>query len=348
MKGHPGNFLGTGSVAALLVAALVLVSSPTTASGASPSSELLYVANANSGPVTAYSPSASGAVRPVRLVKDPNTKGSFWDPWGVAFDQDGNLYVQTYLSDATTFVFAPGASHPTRIFESIGPDIASVAIDPSGYEYLIGGEGPPDIAVDPPGAQGTSANSYHVNPLRIIHTDASDYNTWPSVLATDRSGDVLASVLRSGGNAVEVYQGGPTGSADPLRTISGPKTGLGTCTGFSTCTDVSITTAGNLIYALVSSAAGVHLSVFPLDGSGDVAPLRTIQGSQTGFPDRVGTGLAVSRANGLVYVLVKKAQFSGPGEIEVFAAGASGNTAPIRTFTDAHTHLVDGESIALG
>jgi len=348
MKGHPGDVARSGLMAALVVAAFVLVGVPATASGASPNSELLYVANANSGPVTAYSPGASGPVSPIRTVKDPNTQGTFWDPWGVAFDNSGALYVQTFLSDATTFVYAPGAAHPTRIFESIGPDIASVAIDRSGYEYLIGGEGPPAIAVDRPGANGNPAKTYHVTPLRVIHTDASNYNTWPSVLATDRSGEVLASVLRSAGNAVEVFQGGPTGSGEPLRTISGPNTGLGTCTGFSTCTDVSITTAGNLLYALVSSAAGVHLSVFPLEGSGDTAPLRTIQGSQTGFADRVGTGIAVSRVTGLVYVLVKKAQFSGAGEIEVFAHSAKGNEAPIRTFTDAHTHMADGESIALG
>jgi hypothetical protein len=346
MKGHPGNSLRQGSVATLLV--VFLLSVGVNGSGASSNSQLLYVANADSGPVTAYSPGASGAVSPVRLVKDPNTQETFWDPWGVAFDSGRGLYVQSFLSNATTFVFGPGATHPTRIFSSIGPDIASVAIDPSGYEYLIGGEGPPVIAVDPPRASGNPENSYHVAPLRTIHTDASDYNTWPSVLATDQSGEILASMSRSAGNAIEVYRGGPSGSSTPLRTISGSNTGLGTCTGFSTCTHLSMTVAGNSIYALVSSAAGVHLSIFPLEGSGDVTPLRTIQGPHTGFVGRVGTGISVSRVNGLIYVLVKKAQFTGPGEIEVFARSANGNEAPIRTFTDADSHLADAESIALG
>jgi hypothetical protein len=62
--------------------------------------------------------------------------------------------VQSFLSDATTFVFAPGATSPTRMFTGLGPDVATVAVDPSGYEYVIGGEGPPAIAVEPRRANG--------------------------------------------------------------------------------------------------------------------------------------------------------------------------------------------------
>jgi hypothetical protein len=322
---------------------------PVDATATSPSTQhqLLYVANADNGPVTAYELGSSGAVDPVRRVGDPDTPNTFWDPWGVTFDKAGALYVQTFLSYATTFVFAKGMSRPSRDFVGISPDVASVAVDSSGYEYTVGGEGPPEIDVLPPGASGKPSESYHVTPLRHIETDASDYNTWPSVLAVDPADEVLASISRTGGDAIEVYQGGPSGGPEPLRVISGSATGLGACASPTSCDHVAITTAGQMIYALVTTSVGVHVSVFPLSASGDVKPLRTIKGSNTGFAGRVGTGIAVG-SDGVIYVLIKTAQFEGKGEVEVFAAHAGGNVAPERTFTDASSELADGEGIALG
>jgi hypothetical protein len=311
------------------------------------SPELVYVANADAGPVTAYSTTSTGAVAPLRQVKDPKVADTFWDPWGVAFDHQGNLYVQTFLSDATTLVFPPSGSDPTRIFTAISPDVASVAVDRKGYEYLIGGEGPSTIAVEPPGANGTSSSFYHVAPLRQIPTDATTYNTWPSVLATDAKDEIVAAITRTTGNAIEVYQGGAAGPHHPLRVISGPDTGLGACAESSNCDHVSVTTKGAFVYALVSNASGVEISVFRLDATGDVAPIRTISGPSTGLNGLVGTGIAVS-TQGQIFVLVKTSQFSGSGQIEVFAAGGHGDVAPIRSFTDASTHLAHAQGIALG
>src|SRR5580700_3435060 len=101
---------GVGAAAAALVAGAALLWSPGAAVAAQP---LIYVASADSGPVTAYPAAASGAVHPVRKVKNPENSKTVWDPWGVTFDSSGALYVQSFLSDATTFVFAPGAADPT-------------------------------------------------------------------------------------------------------------------------------------------------------------------------------------------------------------------------------------------
>src|SRR5262245_8581421 len=55
-------------------------STPTpTPTGTSPAA-LIYVANADSGPVTAYAPGSSGAVAPVRTVSNPQNPNTVWDP----------------------------------------------------------------------------------------------------------------------------------------------------------------------------------------------------------------------------------------------------------------------------
>jgi hypothetical protein len=187
-----------------------------------------------------------------------------------------------------------------------------------------------------------------VPPLRTIQTDASNYNTWPSVMTTDSAGEVIAVVQRQQGNAIEVFQGGPTGSSTPTREITGPTTGLGTCRGYSNCDEVAIAFSEGQIYALVSAKTGVHLSVFSGSASGDAPPLRTIVGQHTGFAGQVGTGIAVGAHRGPIYVLVKTAQFQGRGTVEVFTHDARGDAAPIRTFTDGQSHLANGQGIAIG
>ena len=69
--------------------------------------ELLFVANVDGSPVTAYPTLSSGPVSPAVSISNPNLPNTYWAPWGVAFDTQRNLYVQTFLSDATTFVFPP-------------------------------------------------------------------------------------------------------------------------------------------------------------------------------------------------------------------------------------------------
>src|SRR5262245_454842 len=66
--------------------------------------ELVFVANAGSGPVTAYPALSSGAVSPAISIPNPNLPDTYWDPWGVAFDAQQSLYVQSFLSNATSFV----------------------------------------------------------------------------------------------------------------------------------------------------------------------------------------------------------------------------------------------------
>jgi hypothetical protein len=87
--------------------------------------ELVYVANADDGPVTAYPADSTGDVRPVRRLFSPNDPQTYWQPWGITFDGRANAYVQTFLSDATTFVFPPNSSRPSRMFQVTAPGFGS-------------------------------------------------------------------------------------------------------------------------------------------------------------------------------------------------------------------------------
>jgi hypothetical protein len=321
----------------------------TTTTGAG--TEILYVANAGSGPVEGYNPSSSGAVAPVREADNPQNPNTVWDPWGVAIDHAGNIYVQSFLSDATTFVFAPepiAGVAPIRIFRAYGPDSRAIAVDGEGYEYVASGEAGSLIAVAAPGAGGPPGNLYSVEPVRTFTTGEGTFNPWPDIL-TVSGRNLLVAVANGSGNAVETYEGGASGSSTPLRVLGGSATGLGACE--STCDHVAITNwsvTGNLYAAVSGGGQEAHVNVFAGTAAGNTGPLRTIEGSATGLDGKVITGIAVSRATGEIFVMVKSAEFESSGQIDVFGRESSGNVAPTRTFTDISTAFANAMGIAIG
>jgi hypothetical protein len=325
-----------------------LTTSGSRATGAS--SEVVYVANADNGPVTAYRAASSGSVDPIRKLDNPHFDNTVWDPWTVAVDSSSRVYVQTFISDATTFVFNPIRSKlPSRVFRVTGPDSQSIAVDESGFEYVMGGEGPSQIFVAAPKATGMPSNEYSVSPVRQLSTEQDGFEPWASTLSVDKLGDVVSGVTKPSGNAIEVFQGGAAGSSQPLRVIAGSRTGLGRCTGTQACEHVSVASSPSTgkIYAAVSSPSGTHIEVFASGADGNVRPERTIAGVMTGLPGNVVTGIAESTSSGDLFVMVKASQFEGPAAVEVFGRHADGDVAPLRRFTDRVTGFEDAEGIAV-
>jgi DNA-binding beta-propeller fold protein YncE len=111
---------------------------------------------------------------------------------------------------------------------------------------------------------------------------------------------------------------------------------------------ITYSSTTDLIYAAVSDSTGVHVSEFAARAGGDVAPLRTIEGSATGFTGKIASGLAVDPVTGDLYVMVEGPRFAAAGAVEVFAPGASGNAAPLRTFTDSSNHFSLAQGLAFG
>ena len=301
-------------------ASTVAVSPAREASTARAARELVYVASADSGPVTAYASSSRGTVGSVLTVDNPNNPNTVWDPWGVAFDVSGHLYVQSFLSDATTFVFPAGAhgkTAPSRIMRAQGPDNQAIAVDAKGFQYIAGGEASEAIDVVRPGARGRPGDLYNVAVARAIPLD-ENFNPWPDVVTVNTKNQVLAAVARLRGNAIEIFRGGSRGGRRPVRVISGSRTDLGSCPAApSRCDEVSITFSPltGLIYAAVSEGRRTHISVFVGSASGNARPVRTIQGPATRLDRKVITGIAVSRSNGVIYVMAKSGFEFGLGRI---------------------------------
>jgi hypothetical protein len=335
--------------AALAAVSIAAAGSASPRAGSGSAQELVYVAN-DSGPVGIYHAGSAGRVHPVRTISDPGLNGTYWDPWTVAVDSASNLYVQGFLSEATTFVFhLSRTARLTRVFAVASPDSQSIAVDAHGYEYVMNGQGVPDIYVAAPHANGRPQDSYVVNPVREFSIAQTDFEPWPSTLAIDNHGDLLVAEVSSTGNLIEVYRGGPSGSDKPIRTISGPRTGLGSCAGFGACDQLSIAYSAltGRIYVAVSTRTGAHISVFAGRANGNVRPVRTIAGSRTGLTGKVITGIAGSQLTGDIYVMAKGAEFLAPGSIEVFARLANGNARPLRKFTDSATRFTEGQGIAI-
>lgn len=344
-----------GGIVVLLAGCAPMVSAnPASGTGRVPASrELVYVANADSGPVTAYAAGSRGAVRPALTVANPNNPNTVWDPWGVAFDASGYLYVQTFLSDATTFVFPPkarGTTAPARIFRAHGPDNQAIAVDAKGFEYVAGGETFEAINVVRPGARGRPGDLYSVPVARTIPLDES-FNPWADIVAVNTKSQVLAAVARPRGNAIEIFSGGSKGGQRPVRVISGSRTGLGSCPAApSRCDEVSVTFSAltGLIYAAVSAGPHrTHISAFAGNASGNARPVRTIEGRATGLISKVITGIAVSARDGVIYVMVKAGSELGAGRVAAYGRLARGNAAPLRTFTDRKSHFADALGLAI-
>jgi hypothetical protein len=168
-------------------------------------------------------------------------------------------------------------------------------------------------------------------------------------LAVDPKGNLVVAAVSPQGNAVEVFKGGASGSNTPIRTLSGTATDLGTCTGFDMCDHLAVATSPSTgdLYVAVTVSSGARIEEFAPSFNGDVAPARTIMGTQTGLVGEVVTGLAVSPKSRDIYAMVKSSQFSGRGSVEVFSPHANGNVAPRRTFTDTTNGFADAQGIAV-
>jgi hypothetical protein len=317
--------------------------------------EFIYVANADSGPVTVYRAGSRGAVAPVHTVLAPNDDNAFWDPWGVTFDSSGHLYVQTFLSDATTFVFRPGAhgtTAPVRDFMGIGPDNRSIAVDSHGYEYVAGSDQPTTIVVEPPGARGSPGGLYFVAPVRTFQP-GEEWNPWPSDLAVDAKNELLVTEVGEG-NSIEVFAGGPHGSDTPLRVIEGPATGLGNCAGSASpaCDQVVIAFSRltGEIYAAVTAGTRTRILVFAGSARGNARPLRVIEGPATGLASTKTsiTGITSSQCDGTIYVMAHSDPSGfGPGRIDAYGRTARGNARPLRVFTDRYSHFSDAQGLTI-
>ncbi len=190
-----------------------------------------------------------------------------------------------------------------------------IATDRSGNLYVANSAG--TITVYAPTATGDVA------PLRKIAGAATGLGGGVFGIAVDAAGHVYASNHYR--NSITEYAPGANGNVAPIATLAGTATGVQLPTG------IALDPAGHL---WVDNAAGI--SEYPAGANGSVAPIAAISGPQV-------SSSSVIAFDGAGNLFVNETR-PGPTStfeytVEEFAAGATGNPAPIATLHGADTAL---------
>ncbi|MGA8533686.1 MAG: hypothetical protein WB615_06225 [Candidatus Tumulicola sp.] len=288
---------------------------------------LILVANENTGlggSIREYAESANGNVAPSTVISHIN------GPYGIAFSSTEGIGIANGNiasgSQAALQTFGLAGDLLTGISCFPKPSQTSaVAFDRKGQLFVSAflPEGGRAVEVFKPGANGC------VKPKRII-SDAGG-------LAID-SNNVLYVANKSTAT-IDLF---PSGSSTMEAQIGGSNTGLGVPGTVALPPYTVAVDASRNVYVFDTTTATI--SEFTAGATGNVAPIRTIAGSNTGLSGGNGFsfGLAVSKRSGEIFV-------SNPGSNAIlgFAATASGNVAPIQTIAGSATGLADPLGLAV-
>jgi hypothetical protein len=236
--------------------------------------------------------------------------------------------------DRTVLVYpanATGNVKPYRTITMKTPFLPSgIALDRRGRTFV---SLPSEIRVYAALANGDA------KPLLVIKgpkTHLSGPN--PNDIALDAGGDVYAVNYHTGRRLfsdVTVYAKGARGNSSPIRRIIGPATEMHPAGG-----GIALDSLGNT-YVTIDPAGhygprgGKAILVYAAGATGNVAPIWEIYGSKTTLAEPFR--IAVDKGSN-VYV-TDEGGSSGGGAVKVYAAGAYGNVAPIRTISGSKTGL---------
>lgn len=262
---------------------------------------------------------------PLRTVLDTNPDFS-----GVWVDTVNNELIVGDDNHHGVFVYsrtATGAAAPLRTITGLNTLLdypSSVVVDNVNNELWAVNDDTSDRAV----VYSRTANG-DVAPLRVVDFKLFEFTekrTWG--WSVDAVNNEVAGTFQNG-STINVFD---RGAGDLLRSISGAATGMADPHGIFIDTvnnEILVVNEGHL-FGVAPQAPSI--TVFSRTASGNVAPLRTIQGPSTGLGlarpihvDTVNNELAV--ANG------------DTNTITVFSRTATGNVAPLRTISGAATGL---------
>jgi len=309
----------------------------------------IYVANygilfysAPPNQVSIYAAGSQGMVTPIDTV----TAGPYF-PTGIAVDSSGKFYVANsgIYGDGNVTVYAPVSDGAGLIATISGPKTGlstplGVAVDESGSIYVL--DSSAGILVFPPASSGDTP------PMATISGSNTQLNGADGI-ALDSADNIYVTNggnLTSGGNnSVTVYAAGSSGNVPPIVTISGVNTLLSNPSGIAigpavaptstssasptpapteTPTPTPIPTPTRPENLFVTNPSDNTVTIYPAGFSGDVTPIATISGPNTGLSS---PGPIALDPNGNLYV-------ENAGSVTtVYPPGSSGDVAPMATIT---------------
>ena len=169
-------------------------------------------------------------------------------------------------------------------------------------------------------------------PIRTLSGALTGLNIPWALFVDTVNNELVVPNFGGGASSVTVYSRTASGNTAPIRTLSGPLTGLN-----ASLSRLVVDTVNNELVAANSSGS---VTVYSRTASGNTAPIRTLSGplTQLNAPmgldvDTVNNELVVGNVNSSV--------------ITVYSRMASGNTAPTRTLSGALTGLNGPQGLVL-
>jgi hypothetical protein len=321
-------------------------------------SSALFVANGGNY-VTIYPLGASGDVAPTASIDGGATGLS--GPSSIALDPRGNIYVLNSEGKPSPFgtitVYPPGSNGNVDPIATVaGPNTGlksskAIAVDSAGRIYAASLQS--TFGCDANITVYHSLSNGNVNPVATICGDDTHLSN-PYGVAVDSSKNMYVTSLGGGGHlsgaAILIFPPGSNGDSPPIRTITGPNTGLTTPIG------IALDSHDN-IYVTSNDERGIRggvgtITVFAAGADGDVKPLYTIDGPTPRHVPHmipiVRLGAIAVDPTGSIYVEAASSDPASEESILVYPPHASGNAKPIAIISGDETDIFAAEGIAIG
>jgi 6-phosphogluconolactonase (cycloisomerase 2 family) len=244
--------------------------------------------------------------------------------------QDENLYGYKVFNRLDNTPPNAAFTEPKRIVSGIATRMeynCGLYVDPvSGDVYSVNNDTLNSMTVFPRSAEG------NVKPMRELTTP---HGSW-GIAVEEASQELYLTVEHS--NSVVVYRKMAQGDEKPLRTLAGDKTLLADPHGLALDPKNNLMYVANHGNAKTPGVVGSgrflppSITVYPLQSSGDTAPLRVIQGTKTqlNWP----AAMSLDTESGDLYV----ANDSGDSLL-VFRSTDNGDVAPARVVKGPRTGI---------
>jgi hypothetical protein len=248
----------------------------------------VFAVNFTGDSIVEFAPQASGNVAPTCTLSGSNT--GLRTPDDMSLEADGTLVVGNFFDTSgnptgSVEVFAPGScgnTAPLQIIEGSNTNfntVDGVGTDAAGNIYADSTLNS-TIEVFPPGANGNVAPGFTISGSNTGLGFVDD-------LVVGFGGQLYATNGFKGPiNSVTAFAPGAMGNVAPTQNIVGSSTGLGLPD------DLAVDSAGNIFVTDSQSSVGPAVLEYASGATGNVAPIVTLDGSNTTFNEPEGVAIA--------------------------------------------------------